>query len=145
MKVERSRRLMQGLLERADVAVDGDRPWDIRVLDPRMFARVLAGGSLALGDSYVDGWWECDALDRFFDRVLRAGLERATSTFFPSLLSAAAGRLFNPQRPSRAFEIGGCILNFLNPFKSVAMSPVGAAFQPRRSSLKASPTKDNLT
>lgn len=106
MKVERSRRLLQGLLERADVAVDGDRPWDIRVSDPRMFARVLAGGSLALGDSYMDGWWECDALDRFFDRVLSAGLDRATSKFFPALLSAAAGRLFNPQRPSRALTIG---------------------------------------
>jgi cyclopropane-fatty-acyl-phospholipid synthase len=106
MKVERSRRLMQALLERADVTLDGDRPWDIRVRDPRMFARVLTGGTLALGDSYMDGWWECDALDRFFDRALRAGLDRTTAQFFPARLSAAVGRLFNPQRPSRAFEVG---------------------------------------
>ena len=107
MKVERSRRLLQALLDRADVAIDGDRPWDIRVSDPRMFARVLAGGSLALGDSYMDGWWECDALDRFFDRVLSAGLDSAARKLLPAaLLSAAADRLFNPQRPSRAFEVG---------------------------------------
>ena len=31
MKVERSRRLLQALLDRADVAIDGDRPWDMRV------------------------------------------------------------------------------------------------------------------
>jgi cyclopropane-fatty-acyl-phospholipid synthase len=107
MKVERSRRLLQALLDRADVTIDGDRPWDIRVSDPRMFARVLAGGSLALGDSYMDGWWECEALDGFFDRVLGAGLDSAVQKLFPAaLLSAAADRLFNPQRPSRAFEVG---------------------------------------
>jgi cyclopropane-fatty-acyl-phospholipid synthase len=29
---------------------------------------------LGLGDSHVDGWWECGALDQFFDRILRAGV-----------------------------------------------------------------------
>ena len=36
----------------------GVRPWDIRVKDPAFYGRVLAGGSLALGESYMDGWWE---------------------------------------------------------------------------------------
>ncbi len=67
MKVERSRRLLQALLDRADVAIDGERPWDLRVSDARFFGRVLAGGSLALGEAYMDGWWDCDALDEFVE------------------------------------------------------------------------------
>ncbi len=106
MRLDRSRALMQDLLERADVRIDGDRPWDIRVSDARVFARVLAGGSLALGDSYVDGWWECEALDAFFDRILTAGLDRSARTPVGALREAAVYRLRNPQRPSRAFEIG---------------------------------------
>ena len=106
MKVERSRRMMQDLLGKADVRIDGDRPWDIRVRDPRVYARVLAGGSLALGDSYMDGWWESDALDGFFDRILGAGLDRAARAPIAALREAALYRILNPQRPSRAFEIG---------------------------------------
>ncbi len=29
-------------------------------------SEVLAGGSVALGESYMDGWWDCDALDLLF-------------------------------------------------------------------------------
>jgi cyclopropane-fatty-acyl-phospholipid synthase len=32
----------------------------LRVLHPEFFARVLSGGSLALGESYCDGWWDVD-------------------------------------------------------------------------------------
>ncbi|MFM8638217.1 MAG: hypothetical protein ACKOFK_07480 [Betaproteobacteria bacterium] len=42
---------------------------------PQTFTRVLAQGSLGLGDSYVEGWWDCAQLDGFFTRILRAGLD----------------------------------------------------------------------
>ena len=42
-------------------------PWDLRVRDPDFFNRLLAGGSLALGESFMDGWWSCQALDQLFD------------------------------------------------------------------------------
>ncbi|HOX26896.1 MAG TPA: cyclopropane fatty acyl phospholipid synthase [Candidatus Krumholzibacteria bacterium] len=63
------------LLEAAGVAIDGAAPHDIRIHDDRFYPRVLAGGSLALGESYLDGWWDCDHLDEFFTRILRAGLD----------------------------------------------------------------------
>lgn len=57
---------VQRLLASADVRPGGDRPWDIQVHDDRLFARVLAEGSLALGETYMDGWWDCERLDEFF-------------------------------------------------------------------------------
>ena len=65
----------QRLLDRADVRINGDRPWDLQVHHPQTFTRVLAQGSLGLGDSYVEGWWDCTQLDGFFTRILRAGLD----------------------------------------------------------------------
>ena len=56
-------------LSRADISIDGNRPWDIQVRDPRFFERVLQGGSLGFGESYLDGDWECDALDEMFRRL----------------------------------------------------------------------------
>lgn len=65
----------QRLLERADIRLNGDRPWDLQVHHPLTLDRVLAQGSLGLGDSYVEGWWDCEQLDGFFTRILKAGLD----------------------------------------------------------------------
>jgi cyclopropane-fatty-acyl-phospholipid synthase len=60
------------ILERADVRIGGLRPWDIRVHEPRLFGRVLSHGTVGLGEAYMEGWWDCEALDEFFARILRA-------------------------------------------------------------------------
>jgi len=62
------------LLEPADIRVNGDRPWDLVVHDNRLEQRVRRGGLLALGDAYVEGWWDCDAIDDLFERLLRADI-----------------------------------------------------------------------
>lgn len=93
------------LLARADVTLDGDRPWDIQVHDERLYARVLARGSLALGETYMDGWWDCERLDEFIARVHRADLKQAITPWKDALRMLGA-RLVNLQRPARAFRIG---------------------------------------
>ena len=56
-------RIANELLSRAGIAINGSAPADIRVKNPDFFKRVLQEGSLGLGESYMDGWWECDRLD----------------------------------------------------------------------------------
>jgi cyclopropane-fatty-acyl-phospholipid synthase len=63
------------LLATADIRVGGGRPWDMRVHHPATFDRILTQGSLGLGESYVDGWWDCSQLDEFIARILRARLD----------------------------------------------------------------------
>ncbi len=93
------------LLAFADVRLDGGRPWDLQVKDGRLFARVLAQGSLGLGESYMDGWWESARLDEFFTRILAAELDTRVQPWRDAFRVLRA-RLVNRQRPSRAFEIG---------------------------------------
>ena len=71
-----------------------------------MFKRVLQEGSLGLGESYMDGWWECDRLDIFFDKVLRAGFETKLPHNIKDTLRIAAARLFNLQSRKRAWQVG---------------------------------------
>lgn len=106
VSMKNAHRAVHDLLALADVRVDGDRPWDIRVHNPSLFQRVLAGGSLALGESYMDGWWDCDALDQFFTRVLKADLDKKVRGMKDVLWSALVARVMNPWKKSRAFEIG---------------------------------------
>lgn len=90
----------------ADIAIDGKRPWDIRVKDPRFYEAVFSGGSLALGESYMQGWWECQDLNQFFFRLLRHGIDRSYCRKIPELFGKARALLLNRQSKSRAFEIG---------------------------------------
>ncbi len=63
------------LLSRAGIAINGDAPWDVRVHDDRFFERVLAQGTLGLGESYMDGWWDCERLDELACRALGRDLD----------------------------------------------------------------------
>jgi cyclopropane-fatty-acyl-phospholipid synthase len=105
MSREAFRARAAGLLARAGVEIDGGKPWDIRVQDGRLYARVLAEGSLGLGESYMDGWWESERLDAFFARILGADLDTMVQPWRDALRVLRA-RLVNLQRPGRAFQIG---------------------------------------
>jgi cyclopropane-fatty-acyl-phospholipid synthase len=89
-------------LDAAGIAVDGPNPWDVQVHNDRLYDRVFLYGPIGLGDAYVDGWWDCGALDQLFDRALRAGLP-SRLWWTPAVLGAWLGeRLFNLQTRPRA-------------------------------------------
>ncbi|MBI5442860.1 MAG: cyclopropane fatty acyl phospholipid synthase [Deltaproteobacteria bacterium] len=102
---ERFHAKVDGMLESADVRIGGGRPWDLIVHEPRFFARILSQGSLGLGESYMDGWWECERLDEFFHRVLAAELDRQVRGW-ADVADVFAAKVRNLQAPSRAFEVG---------------------------------------
>ncbi|MFZ2187642.1 MAG: cyclopropane fatty acyl phospholipid synthase [Candidatus Moraniibacteriota bacterium] len=93
------------ILARADIQINGDRPWDIAVHDERLYRRVLTQGSLGLGEAYMDGWWDAKQLDEFFARILRMRLDREVSQTKKALHSIASV-LSNRQTLKRAFEVG---------------------------------------
>ena len=62
--------LLSSLLAEVDVNINGDRPWDIQVHDKEHFATMLSRGTLGIGEGYVRGWWDCNALDELAYRVL---------------------------------------------------------------------------
>ncbi len=97
-------RRVEALLQEADVTLGGDRPQDIHIQDPRFHARVLAQGSLGLGESYMDGWWQARSLDAFLFHLLKANLdERVHGT--GELWDALRAKLFNLQSGQGGFEV----------------------------------------
>lgn len=99
------RKKAEVLLAGANIRINGNRPWDLQIHNAHFFERVLAEGSLGLGESYMEGWWDCDQLDEFFHRILRAGLDRKVQSW-KNYLKIVQAILFNLQKPSRAFQIG---------------------------------------
>lgn len=99
-------RIANEMLTRAGIAINGSQPFDIKIKNPKFFKRVLQEGSLGLGESHMDGWWDCERLDIFFSKVIRAGLERQLPRHLKDTLRIAAARLVNLQSKRRAWIVG---------------------------------------
>ena len=94
--------VVRELLGLAGVRVGGPGPGDIQVHDPRFYGRLLRDASIGLGESYMDGWWDTDALDVLIEKILRGGLQdRVTGSARLRLLTARAVVL-NLQSTSRS-------------------------------------------
>lgn len=90
-----------------DIRINGNRPWDIQINNPQFYQRVISGGSLALGETYMDGWWDCNALDEFFKRLLEYRIDKKAKSLRPAILwEVFKARVMNVQRGARAFIIG---------------------------------------
>lgn len=93
------------LLKDTEITINGGNKWDPQVHNPKFFSRVISQGSLGLGESYMDGWWECDKLDEFFYKVLKENLEKKVRANIPMLLTYLKARIINLQSRKRAFQV----------------------------------------
>lgn len=94
---------IRALFTKADIRVDGDRPWDVQVHNSLLYARVLVQGSLGLGEAYLDGWWDCERLDEFFTRLLR--FDQQTPKGIPVVIDFIRSWLSNRQTAGRSRQV----------------------------------------
>jgi len=97
---------IKDLLALAEIEVNGPHPWDIQIHNPDVYRRVLRDSTLGLGESYVEGWWDCEAVDQFIYRVLQVHLDEKIIHESRFLVQALLARLGNRQSHQRAFEVG---------------------------------------
>ncbi len=103
--MDKAEKVVRDILALAEVGVDGEHPWDLQVNSKDFYRRLLGQGSIALGETYMDGLWECENIDVFIYKVLRSGLENKISVLsllWPVLWS----KMVNLQSRGRAFNIG---------------------------------------
>lgn len=113
---------IQELLERARVHIGGPKSGDISIHDERFYNRVLAEGSLGLGESYMDGWWDAKQLDEFFFLVDSAELDKAVHDKH-LLLNTFKARLFNMQDKDRSKRVAQCHYDLSNEFYEQMLGP----------------------
>jgi len=94
------------LLGIGGMAVNGPNPWDPQIHNPKIYNRVRWQGTLGLGESYMDGWWDCAQLDEFFYRLLKNDVEKHIGLSLPVIAGAAKAWLLNLQNTKRVFEVG---------------------------------------
>ncbi|HDZ48594.1 MAG TPA: cyclopropane fatty acyl phospholipid synthase [Halomonas sp.] len=100
-----SHRFIAELLAKADIQLNGERPWDLQLKAPGVIDSALSKGNLGLGESYMKGEWEVERLDELFFRLMRAQIGqriKPTQLIYYSLRS----RLLNRQTAKKAWEVG---------------------------------------
>ncbi len=122
MKVRNFRTLAIHLLDQAGIELGGSRPWDMQVHDDAIFAKVFRMGSIGLGETYMDGGWDVERLDQFFERVLRARLDRQVRPWVVRMADWRM-RLLNLQTPHRARAVAEVHYDLGNDFFEAMLDP----------------------
>ena len=94
--------IVRELFALAGITIGGTEPGDIVVHDPRFYERLLRDASVGLGESYMDGWWETDALDVMIDKVMRANLKQKVTGSWRLRALTVKAVLFNLQSKARS-------------------------------------------
>jgi cyclopropane-fatty-acyl-phospholipid synthase len=99
------RHRVDALLAQAGVHPGGGAPVDPVIHDRRFHRRVLAQGSLGLGESYMDGWWDVESLDGMLCRLLRHRIDKRVHGL-GEVVDTIHARLQNLQTSRRVYAVG---------------------------------------
>lgn len=94
------------LLQYAGITVNGDRPFDPKIHNKNFYRRVLTQKNLGLGESYMEKWWDCKAIDQFITKILQTNLTRHLKQDWATAIQIFKAAVFNLQRPNLAFIVG---------------------------------------
>ena len=115
--------LIATLFDQADIRIDGGRSWDMQIHDKAVYERIAAGSSLGLGESYMEGMWDCEALDQFFDRLLTAHHDGKIRPTPAMLVEAAKAKLLNEQTKRRSLKVAKVHYDIGNAFYEAMLDP----------------------
>lgn len=94
------------LLQQAGIKIDGENPWDLQIKENKFYRRVMKQGALGLGESYMDGWWECPRIDMFFERLARSHAYLQIQSSWQGKLKHFFYKFINEQSKNRARDVG---------------------------------------
>ena len=97
---------VEQLLNIAGVKINGNNSWDIQIHNTNFYKRAISEAELGIGESYMDGWWDCEKIDEMIFRIIRARLDQVVKRNFSILFKLFLARIFNLQSRRRAFIIG---------------------------------------
>jgi cyclopropane-fatty-acyl-phospholipid synthase len=100
-----SKQLVENMFKAGGIIMNGNNPWDPQVHNPKLYDRLLGGGSLGFGEAYMEGWWDCEALDEFFFRVQYHRVDKMIPRDLNTLKYFLKAKFSNQQTKSKAKEV----------------------------------------
>ena len=100
-----SESVVRTIFESVGIEIGGHQKHDVQVRDPRFYSRILRDGSMGFGESYMDGWWDSDALDDTLVKLGRADVNTVMRQNWQMIPQAIKARVLNMQRGENAFDV----------------------------------------
>ena len=66
---------IKNLLKETSIEINGKKSFDPIIHNTKVYSRILRDGTLGVGESYMEGWWDCKKLDQFFFKTLSLDLK----------------------------------------------------------------------
>ena len=105
-------------LESVGIVPNGPNPWDLQVHNEQFWDRLLTEGSLGLGESYMDGWWDVADMAEFFNRILRSKAPEKLKLNAKLLWQYTQARFFNMQNVNRSKRVANMHYNETEAYKA---------------------------
>src|SRR3989344_3498305 len=103
--MKKEKQIFESLLEGSGVSINGNNPEDLQVHNENFYRRVLTGGSLGLGESYMDGWWDCQSLDEFINKILVSKIRKNLPINFSLVRNYLVSLFVNQQSRVKAQKV----------------------------------------
>lgn len=105
MKKDMSKEVVTDLLRLGGITVNGEQPWDIQIHNEQIYKRLLREVDLGLGESYMEGWWDCKRIDLFIERMIEANLYYKIKGDFKLMLKFFLAKFLNFQTKKHLDQI----------------------------------------
>lgn len=117
--------LINDLFQEAGVSINGSNPWDMQVYDPAAYDQMLSKWSLGLGESYMDGLWDCEQLDQMLTKLLSIDLNSRVQGFAKArfTLEIIRSKVINLQSKKRAHQVADAHYNIGNDVFELMLDP----------------------
>jgi cyclopropane-fatty-acyl-phospholipid synthase len=94
------------IFQNAGITIGGNKPFDIQVHNQDIWDRIAAGGSIALGESYMDNSWDVENLAEFVFKIQTSNTDWDDIISKGLLLHWLRAKLMNLQIGKRAYDVG---------------------------------------
>lgn len=122
-KKSKAQSLINELFQLAGITINGSTDYDIQIHNENFYSRVLRDRDLGLGESYVEGWWDCRRIDLFIERLLNAKVETKLKARPYFLFKLLLSKIINFQSRRRAFQVGEKHYDIGNELFKVMLDP----------------------
>lgn len=94
------------ILDNAGVTLGGTKPWDPQVYNEDAWDRIAVDGSIGMGESFMDAWWDVEDLAELVYRFQRSSPRWDTILSGGLIIHWLRAKLLNLQKGKRAFKVG---------------------------------------
>jgi cyclopropane-fatty-acyl-phospholipid synthase len=115
--------LLEDMLTDIGININGDNPWDIRIYNDRTYTHIVRNKNLGLGETYMEGWWDCPQLDEFICRILKAGMDARIKGSQLLRLKMLNALFFNLQSKLRSCMVAEQHYNLDNELFTAMLDP----------------------